>query len=152
MFLTRCSQSFLNQLMKLFPLPPHHRSQHNSLLCHIVCQVYQMQIVSPHFFRSTLMLSYHLNIDFPNVLFVLEFTNKIIYVFVKHHYRSVSVLQNVAMWYRLYAVNDAQCRAFDLSFVRWLVLKWRLPVRYNQLLSDTTVADPPVLSHCVLLC
>jgi hypothetical protein len=25
-------------------------------------------------------------------------------------------------------------------------------VGYNQLLSDTTVADPSVLSHCVLLC
>ena len=56
---------------------PHHRSQHNPPICHILCQLYQMHTVSPHFFRSTLMLSYHLNIDFPNVPFVSEFTNKI---------------------------------------------------------------------------
>jgi hypothetical protein len=145
MCFTPCSQFSIKvaQLTKLFPLPHSH----------ILCQLYQIQIVSPHFFWSTLMLSYHLNIHFPDVPFVAEFTNKIFYACSSHNFRSVSVSHSVrnktqtvhcewrsvsGLWRMVCAVAGTEVTSFQFD--------------NSQLLTDTTVSDSPVLSYSQLLC
>jgi len=81
-------------------------------------------------------------------LFQSSQTKHYILCFVSHKYRSVSLLQNAS-----HEIQTVHCEWRPASgFSRMVCAVAGTEVRYNQLLSDTTVADPPVLSHCVLLC